>query len=85
MDAVQTLSLVPILLSAKMWFAAFSFGGARNSAQIGQGRRSPDRYQRQCSGCRNQHLVSGRIFVGFGRSSYDKLKQKNFRTISNGK
>ena len=29
--------------------------------------------------------MSGRGFVGFGRSSYGKLKQKNFRAISDGK
>ena len=81
MVAGQTLSLVPILLSGRMWFAAFSFAGARNSAQIGQRRRFPDRYQRQCWGCRSQHSVSGWSFVGFGRSCYGKLKQKNTELI----
>ena len=81
----QKPSLIPILLLARMWFAAFSFAGARNSAQLGQRRRFLDRYQRQCSGYRSQQSVNGRSFVGFGRSSSYELKQKNFGGISYGK
>ena len=70
----QTLSLIHILLSARMWFAAFSFAGARNSVQVERRRHFLDRYQRQCSGYRSQQSASGRSFAGFGRSIPGKLK-----------